>query len=167
MADEEQTIVSAIKRRGVMRASITRLLTRFEELEDDTTHKDSAKLEVTQQIKTRLSTLNSEFRSQHLEIIDLIENEGTIHVAKEQAILDEHDDRVTTLASSIQCLLNGLASSVLSPKYVPGCCLVVEVQHPDACRKYRTDYQWLMILCPLHPKTMKSVRSKKRLLTSS
>ena len=50
-----------------------RLLTRFEELED-TTHKDSAKLEVARQIKTRLSMLDSEFRSQHLEIIDLIEN---------------------------------------------------------------------------------------------
>ena len=112
IAGEEEATVSARKRRGVTRASITRLLTRFDELEDDTGCEDAAKLEIVRQLKTKLSTLNTEFRSQHLEIIDLIENE-----AKEQTILDEHDDRVTTLASSIQCLLN--ISSVLSPKCAP------------------------------------------------
>ena len=112
--NEDLAVTSSRRRRGVTRSSVTRLIAKFEELENNTALDTAPKLEVARQLKTRLSMLDAEFRTQHLEVIDLIENEGSL--AKEQAILDEHDDRVTTLASSIQCLINGLTSSALSPK---------------------------------------------------
>lgn len=50
-------------------------------------------------------------------MINTIEHEEEI--IREQVVLDEHDDHVMTLSSSIHCLLNHLSMSVLSPKYTP------------------------------------------------
>ena len=117
-AEDDIALISARRRRGVTRSSITRLTAKFEDLESNTTLDATPKLEVARQIKTRLSMLDAEFRTQHLDVIDLLDTEDVL--TKEQAILDEHDDRVTELASSIQCLLNCLTSSDLSPKYSLG-----------------------------------------------
>lgn len=113
-AEEDIALTSARRRRGVTRSSVTRLIAKFEELENNAALDSTPKLEVARQIKTRLSMLDADFRTQHLDVVDLVESEDVL--AKEQAVLDEHDDRVTELASSIQCLLNGLTSSALSPK---------------------------------------------------
>ena len=113
-AEEDIALTSARRRRGVTRSSVTRLIAKFEELENNAALDSAPKLEVARQIKTRLSMLDADFRTQHLDVVDLVESEDVL--AKEQAVLDEHDDRVTELASSIQCLLNGLTSSALSPK---------------------------------------------------
>lgn len=85
------------KRRGVVKASITRLGSRLKELESEveepTTH-DHA-----QRLATRLETLDAEFFS----LIDLIDDDETLE--KEQETLDQHDDDVTTLAVRIQQLI--------------------------------------------------------------
>ena len=43
----------------------------------------------------RLTNLDAEFRMYHLAVVDLLEEEGDL--VKEQADLDDHDDRVTSL----------------------------------------------------------------------
>ena len=82
------------KRRGVVKASITRLGSCLKELEskveEPTTH-DHA-----QRLATKLETLDAEFKTHHFSLIDLIDDDETLE--KEQETLDQHDDDVTTLA---------------------------------------------------------------------
>ena len=95
---DARAISNQRKRRGVVRASITRLGTRLKELEDKveepTTH-DLAK-----RLAAKLETLDAEFKAHHFSLIDLIDDEGTL--GKEQETLDQHDDDVTSLAVRIQ-----------------------------------------------------------------
>ena len=89
------------KRRGVVKASITRLGSRLKELEskveEPTTH-DHA-----QRQTTKLETLDAKFKTRHFSLIDLIDDDETLE--KEQETLDQHDDDVTTLAVRIQRLI--------------------------------------------------------------
>ena len=82
------------KRRGVARASITRMRARILDLE--TKERSSpVGLETARRLKQKLEDLDSDFKSHHYAIVDLIE-EGTMDA--EQTTLDEHDDRVTDLS---------------------------------------------------------------------
>ena len=88
------------KRRGVVKASITCLGSRLKELESKvekpTTH-DHA-----QRLATKLETLDTEFKTHHFSLIDLIDDDETLE--KEQETLGQHDDDVTTLTVRIQRL---------------------------------------------------------------
>ena len=90
------------KRRGVARASITRLTNRLKELESDAGR--PATLDHAQGMTRKLDSLDSEFRTHHHALIDLIDDEETLQ--KEQSTLDEHDDFVAELAVRIQQLIN-------------------------------------------------------------
>ena len=63
-------------------------------------------------LSTRLSALDSEFKSIHFQLIDLIdvEDEGTIE--KEQDIMEKHDDDIDSLTIRVQGLL--VASRTIS-----------------------------------------------------
>ena len=65
--------------------------------------------DLTQRMKKKLDTLDSEFKTHHYALIDLIDDEETLQ--KEQDVLDEHDDDVTVHAVRIQQLLTNCASS--------------------------------------------------------
>ena len=95
---DARAISNRRKRRGVVRASITRLGTRLKEHEDKveepTTH-DLAK-----RLAAKLETLDAKFKAHHFSLIDLINDERTL--GKEQETLDQHDDDVTALAVRIQ-----------------------------------------------------------------
>ena len=95
---DARSISNQRKRRGVVRASITRLGSRIKELEskveEPTTH------DLAQRLATKLETLDAEFKSHHFSLIDLIDDEGTL--GEEQEALDRHDDDVTSLAVRIQ-----------------------------------------------------------------
>ena len=77
------------KRRGVVKASITRLGSRLKELEskveEPTTH-DHA-----QRLATRLETLDAEFKTHYFSLIDLIDDDETLE--KEQEVLPAHTCR--------------------------------------------------------------------------
>ena len=81
------------RRRGVVKASITKLIDRVRELElkGEFTHSDRQEAE---RFQHRLTNLDGEFRTYHLAVVDLLEEDD---LEKEQADLDDHDDRVTNL----------------------------------------------------------------------
>ena len=79
------------KRRGVVRASITRLTNRFKDLENDTDK--PATLELAQGM-TLLDALDG---THHHALIDLIDDEEAL--STEQSILDDHDDFVADLSA--------------------------------------------------------------------
>ena len=100
MADDERALSIARKRRGVIRASITRLDTRLTELEGKDTL-TMANESSAQNILQKLSSLDADFRSHHLAVVDLIAEDA---IEGEQVDLDRHDDRVDDLTTRIQQL---------------------------------------------------------------
>jgi uncharacterized coiled-coil DUF342 family protein len=88
------------KRRGVVRGSITRLATRLRELEETTDQPRTA--DHASQLLAKLESLDGEFKSIHLEIIDLIDEPDDLE--REQTVLDKHDDDVSTLTIRLQAL---------------------------------------------------------------
>ena len=91
-------LVNAKKRRGVARASLTRLGNRLKDLEGE--HPEPKTLELTQRMSQKLSDLDSEFRTHHHALVDLIDDEEAL--AKEQETLDVHDDLVAELAVRVK-----------------------------------------------------------------
>ncbi len=96
------------KRRGVARASLTKLATKVTELEGSTDNPDT--LRVAQALVTKLKSLDHEFKSHHLSIVDLTDGEESL--AEEQEALDSHDDQVGELNVRVQRLV---ASTTASP----------------------------------------------------
>ena len=96
------------KRRGVVRASITRLTNRLKDLESDT-DKPTA-LDLAQGMTRKLEALDLEFRTHHHALVDLIDEEERL--LTEQQTLDEHDD---VIAELIQQLANACTPSSNPP----------------------------------------------------
>ena len=88
------------KRRGVVRASITRLATHLRELEETPDHPRTA--DHATQLLTKLNALDAEYKSLHFEVVDLID--GSEDLEKEQAVLDKHDDDVSALTIRLQTM---------------------------------------------------------------
>ena len=99
------------KRRGVVRASITRLGTRLGELEEASDQPRTA--EHARQLFTKLQALDGDFRKLHFELIDLTDDADTLEA--EQATMDRHDDDVSTLSVRLQVLLSTLADLIVTP----------------------------------------------------
>ena len=98
MSADERNLVTNRKRRGVVRASITRIARRVSELEakEELTHGD---LLTVQGLLHKLNGLDTDFKSYHFAIVDAVEDE------LEQDALDEHDDRVSLLTTRAQRLI--------------------------------------------------------------
>ena len=65
---------------------------------------------------------DAEFKSAHLSLVDLIDDEGALE--EEQATLDAHNDLVTSLAVHIEALLTCVESSAatkIDERKVPSC----------------------------------------------
>lgn len=91
MAEETQRALSSSReKRGVARASITRLRTKVAKLEGSP-GPDS--LDIARRFTTRLETLDAEYKVHHYAIVDLLDDEGDL--GREQEILDEHDDEMS------------------------------------------------------------------------
>ena len=88
------------KRRGVVRASITRLGTRLKELEE--TSDQPRTPDHARQLLTKLQSLDEDFKKHHFELIDIID--GDEDLEREQSI-DKHDDDITSLSICLQILL--------------------------------------------------------------
>ena len=116
MAERERAISTAKKRRGIARASLTRLDTKLKELEDRSEPDPVVRLESVRQTKTKLASLDSDFRTHHFNLVDLLEERAELDA--EQAVLDEQDDRVAGLSTRIECLINRLSTSPPSTRPV-------------------------------------------------
>ncbi len=112
--ETETTLASNRKRRGVVRASITRIDTRVGELEEKGEALTSGDARIAQQLLQRLSSLDSDFKSYHFSIIDVI---GEDSLEAEQRILDGHDDKLANLSARLQELV---ASSTVASRRVDG-----------------------------------------------
>ena len=103
MGDSEKTNPSTLrKRRGVARASITRISTRLKELE--TKVDQPTTLDLARRMTKKLDSLDSDFKVHHYALVDIIE--GDELSSKEQETLDEHDDEVAELAIRIERLIS-------------------------------------------------------------
>ena len=95
------TDINALRRRrGVVRASITRLTTRLRELESKTDQPDTVAR--AQQLLSKLNGLDTDFKVIHLQIVDLVSKDEDL--VAEQDILDNHEDKVASLSFSFQQL---------------------------------------------------------------
>ena len=104
--DSEVVLVGKKRCRGVVRASFTRMETRIKDLErkEAPSTADHATVQCMQE---KLDGLDAEFRTYHFDIVELVDNES---LETEQAALDKHDDKVSSLSTRIQQLLVKWAS---------------------------------------------------------
>ena len=95
------------KRRGVVRASLTRLGTKLGELEGSTDQADT--LDHAKRLITKLECLDAEYKTHHYSIVD---DEGGL--ATEQAALDDryHDENIAQLGIRIQRLIAACSKSL-------------------------------------------------------
>ena len=99
--DEASALCSLRKKRGVARSSVTRLGNRLRELESDPEAAgvpDSAK----QIALLKLDEADSDLKSLHFQVLDLIDENDDEALKKEQDILDHHEDNVSALTLRIQ-----------------------------------------------------------------
>ena len=112
MAEEtERALSTHRRRRGVAKASITRLSTRLKDLEADISQ--PATIDHAQRMQQKLETLDAEFRAHHHNVVDLTDSGDSL--AREQGVLDEHDDLVAELAVCIKQLITACSSSDTTP----------------------------------------------------
>ena len=99
--DPKRALSNLKKRRGVAKASISRLENKSRELERD--HDLPATKHAAKQMLTKLQEATTSFRQVHLSIVDLLEEKTDLEV--EQAILDEHDDIVSAITLRLKALI--------------------------------------------------------------
>ena len=103
MGDPDPRVVAANlhKRRGVAKASITRLITRVASLEGDA---DVPNLgNAAKQLLKRLQDASAEFKQAHMSLVDAVDGDEAL--AAEQTTLDELLDPVEDLATRLQTLI--------------------------------------------------------------
>ena len=105
MADEgaERTLSNLRRRRGAVRGSITRLGGRLKDLEGAADRPDVGVH--AKQLASRLDTLDSDFKTLHFQIVDLISDENAEELGKEQDALDKYEDDVSSLSVRLHKLL--------------------------------------------------------------
>ena len=105
---EARTLANHKKRRGVVRASLTRLGTKVGELEGSTDQPDT--LDHAKRLITKLECLDAEYKTHHYSIVDLTDDEGGL--AAEQTALDAHDENIAQLGIRIQRLITACSKSL-------------------------------------------------------
>ena len=98
-----RSLSSNRKKRGVVRASMTKLRTRLGELEAvrDADNADQA--------RRRLDTLFEEYKVHHFSVIDLLDSDDEL--AEEQEVFDTQDEEVTQLALRLERLISSSDTS--------------------------------------------------------
>ena len=97
---DKRALTNLRKRRGVVKASITRLETRLSAMES-TPNEDT--VDNARQLLAKLRTSDSDFKEFHMSMIDLIDDEDD--VLAEQTVLDNHDDLITSMTLRVQKLI--------------------------------------------------------------
>lgn len=101
---DTRSLSTSQKRKGIVRASLTRLRTRLSELESTP--------DTQQRLMTKLEALDKDFKVHHFTIVDLTEEEEALK--GEQEALDGHDDDVAQLGVRIQQLISTLSTPLLT-----------------------------------------------------
>ena len=95
------------KKRGVVRASITKLGSRLTELEAAVSLPDT--VNHARRLTTRLQSLVEEFKLHHFAVIDLFDEEEDL--AREQETFDDQDEECAQLAMRLERLISSCSSS--------------------------------------------------------
>lgn len=82
-----------LKRRGAIKASITKLITKVTDLEAQ--EPGPTTLTHAQQLTKRLENLDSDFKTRHFAIINVIEDDEQL--AEEQDVLNQHEDELAMI----------------------------------------------------------------------
>ena len=115
MFEETERALSAHRRRrGVAKASITRLTTRLKDLKASVSQ--PATIDHAQRMQQNLDALDTEFRVHHHNVIDLTDSEDSL--PREQDVLDKHDDLVADLSVRVKQLIDACTSSDTTPRKV-------------------------------------------------
>ena len=101
------SIASLRKRRGVVRASVTRTGARLKDLEDTKDHPNTPAR--AQLLIAKLESLDVDFKNLHLQIVELLDDE---ELEREQLVLDSHDDKVSMQMHILQQLCTVVKSPV-------------------------------------------------------
>ena len=98
VVDPGRALTSLRRKRGVIKRSITRLVSNLSTLEvaSDDAH--------AKQLITKLEGFDKDFRSIHFEIVDLFGEEESEDLEKEHEVLDKHEDDVTAALLRLQKL---------------------------------------------------------------
>lgn len=97
------------KRNGAAKASITKFTSRLKQLESKF-HEPST-FELAQQLVPNLNSLDARFKEQHFAILDLIDEDDADALAREQEILDVHDEELSMLLLRAQQLIRECSSA--------------------------------------------------------
>ena len=100
-------ISSRRRKRGAIRGSITRLQTNIIELQSNPGRPDTPFH--AQRIADKIKDLDNDFKTHHLSIIELVDNEEVL--AEEQTISGDHDDIIAEMAVVVERLLSSSESS--------------------------------------------------------
>ena len=93
-------LINLRRRRGVARASITRL----EKITDSDAMKyESGIADRARTLKERKDTADTEFKKHHVSIVELLDEE---YLDAEQGVLDSHEDEVLDLLTRLERLIN-------------------------------------------------------------
>ena len=103
------------RRRGAIKASITKLTTKIAELEAK--EPGPTTLSLAQQFTKRLEKLDDDFKTRHFAIIDVLEDEGQL--AEEQDVLDAHDEELSELNLRLQAIMDAAHAATASPSPTP------------------------------------------------
>ena len=108
--------LSALKRRrGAIKASITKLTAKIAELESK--EPGPTTLSLAQQFTRRVEKLDDDFKTRHFAIIDVLEDEGQL--AEEQDALDTHDEELSELNLRLQAIMDAAHAATVPPSPTP------------------------------------------------
>ena len=107
MSDPE--ITGKKRRRGTVRASITKMVSRVADMERRAPLSPTDEV-VAKRMEQKAYDLDNEFRGYHYSILELMEEDEDFD--GEQAILDEHEEKVSNILDRLYLLLNPAKPSV-------------------------------------------------------
>ena len=67
-------------------------------------------LDLAQQLTPNLKSLDAQFKDQHFLIIDTIDESDVDSLAREQEVLDNHDEEISVMSLRIQQLIRSCSS---------------------------------------------------------
>ena len=113
--------IAHLRRRNAVSVSITHLAERLDNLERK---QMEANLHHARDIEQQLNSLDSEFWKRHFAVIDLIDIDNDETLSREQELLDNHDDLVSSLFVRISLLQSSMSTEQQRRKCLSElCCL--------------------------------------------
>ncbi len=96
MPENTARALSNKRKRGAVKASLTRLVSRVDSIER------APDLDEARRLTTWLESVVAEFKVHHYSVIDLLDDEDEDGIQEQQTVLDEHEDIVAQLTARLE-----------------------------------------------------------------